>query len=138
MPLSEHEQRLLEQMERALYAEDPKLASALRGADPRTHVRRRLVIAAVGFVAGLALVMTGVARSTTWLSVVGFVIMVAAAFVAASSWRGVPTREGRVSGGGGGLGQSPSRSPRPRATGGGFMSRLEERWNRRREQNGGR
>ena len=31
MPLSEHEQRLLEQMERALYAEDPKFASALRG-----------------------------------------------------------------------------------------------------------
>ncbi|HZF87360.1 DUF3040 domain-containing protein, partial [Streptomyces sp.] len=24
MPLSEHEQRMLEQMERALYAEDPK------------------------------------------------------------------------------------------------------------------
>ena len=33
MPLSEHEQRLLEQMEKALYAEDPKFAgfSAERG-----------------------------------------------------------------------------------------------------------
>jgi len=32
MPLSEHEQRLLEQMEKALYAEDPKFATSLRGA----------------------------------------------------------------------------------------------------------
>ena len=31
MPLSEREQRLLDQIERALQAEDPKLASALRG-----------------------------------------------------------------------------------------------------------
>ena len=30
VPLSEHEQRLLEQMERALHEEDPKLASTLR------------------------------------------------------------------------------------------------------------
>ena len=44
MPLSEHEQRLLEQMERALYAEDPKLASTLRGADLRAHHRRRVAL----------------------------------------------------------------------------------------------
>ena len=37
MPLSEHEQRLLEQMERALYAEDPKFASTLRSADAEMY-----------------------------------------------------------------------------------------------------
>ena len=31
MPLSEHEQQLLEQMEQALYAEDPKFASQMQG-----------------------------------------------------------------------------------------------------------
>ena len=41
MPLSEHEQRLLEQMERALYAEDPKFASSLRSAGPRPGNRRK-------------------------------------------------------------------------------------------------
>jgi hypothetical protein len=41
VPLSEHEQRLLEQMERALYAEDPKFASTLRSAGPRPGSRRR-------------------------------------------------------------------------------------------------
>ena len=47
MPLSEHEQRLLEQMERALYAEDPKFASSLRGKDPRSNFRRRVLLAGV-------------------------------------------------------------------------------------------
>ena len=41
MPLSEEELRLLEQMERALVAEDPKLASTLRGTKVRQHQRRR-------------------------------------------------------------------------------------------------
>ena len=44
MPLSEHEQRLLEQMERALYAEDPKFASSLRSAGPRPGNRRKAAI----------------------------------------------------------------------------------------------
>ena len=52
MPLSEHEQRLLEQMERALYAEDPKFASALRGSDLRGRYRRRALLGAFGVVVG--------------------------------------------------------------------------------------
>ena len=48
MPLSEHEQRLLEQMERALYAEDPKFATALRGSDLRGRYRRRAAYGAIG------------------------------------------------------------------------------------------
>ncbi len=134
MPLSEHEQRLLEQMERALYAEDPKLASALRGADPRTHARRRLILAAIGFLAGLALLMTGVATSQVVVAVVGFVLMLAAAFVAVSGWRGAPpAREPR---GSGGASRRAGGGPRPRGSSHGFMDRLEERWNRRRDENG--
>ena len=52
MPLSEHEQHLLEQMERALYAEDPKFASSLRGRDPRSNFRRRVLLAGTAFVVG--------------------------------------------------------------------------------------
>ena len=47
MPLSENEQRLLEQMERALYAEDPKFASAMRGANRRPGAGRRLLLGGV-------------------------------------------------------------------------------------------
>ncbi|NUS03079.1 MAG: DUF3040 domain-containing protein, partial [Nonomuraea sp.] len=42
MPLSEHEQRLLDQIEQALYAEDPKWANTVRISDPRSHYKRRL------------------------------------------------------------------------------------------------
>ena len=49
MPLSEHEQRMLEQMERALYAEDPKFATALEGSGLRTYTRRRVYQAVAGF-----------------------------------------------------------------------------------------
>ena len=41
VPLSEEELRLLEQMERALVEEDPKLASTLRGTSLRRSARRR-------------------------------------------------------------------------------------------------
>src|SRR3712207_4911945 len=90
VPLSEHEQRLLEQMERALYAEDPKFASALRGTDLRSHYRRRALQAAVGFVLGLVLLMTGVISKIILVSVAGFVLMLATAFFAVSSWRRIP------------------------------------------------
>ena len=53
MPLSEHEQRVLEQIERALYADDPKFAATVRGIDPRTLHRRRYLRAIVGLVIGI-------------------------------------------------------------------------------------
>jgi hypothetical protein len=134
VPLSEHEQRLLEQMERALYAEDPKFASSLRGADLRRHYRRRALVAAVAFLAGVALLFVGVA--TKWpVTVVGFVIMLGAGLLAVTSWRHVPNQAE--------LHAVPSATPsgRPRAKAGrtprtrrGFMTRIEERWNHRREQ----
>ncbi len=135
MPLSEHEQRLLEQMERALYAEDPKFASALRGADLRSHYRRRILQASFGFLVGIALLVTGVVVQTIPLSVVGFVLMLASAFFALSSWRAIPgTREGTAT-------AAPAaprvkgRTRKPKSSGR-FMERLEERWNRRRNENG--
>ena len=69
MPLSEHEQRLLEQMERALHAEDPKFASALQGADLRALFRRRALLAVVGFAVGLGMLVAGVVVSQIPLSV---------------------------------------------------------------------
>ena len=86
MPLSEHEQRLLEQMERALYAEDPKLASTLRGADLRAHQRRRVIVGSLGLLVGLGLLLAGV--SIGWpLGVVGFLVMLASAWWITSGWR---------------------------------------------------
>ena len=138
MPLSEHEQRLLEQMERALYAEDPKFASSLRGKDPRSNFRRRVLLAGLGFVVGIVLLMTGLVAQIVIVSVVGFLLMLASAFFAVTSYRAVTAAAqlGVV---------DPSgvrRAPHPVASGrkarghGGFMARVEERWNRRRDDNG--
>ena len=59
MALSEEEQRLLEQMEAALAAEDPKLVNTLRGTGVRKFHRRRAAVAGVGFFVGLGLLIVG-------------------------------------------------------------------------------
>ena len=129
--LSDEEQRLLEQMEAALAAEDPKLVNTLRGTGVRRVHRRRAAVAGVGFFAGLALLIAGI--SVTWmLSVLGFIVMVAAAVTAIYSWQHV------------GSGPDPRKSTqRPRAPqssgsadGQGFMDKMEERWKRRRDESG--
>ena len=112
MPLSEEELRLLEQMERALVAEDPKLASTLRGTKVRQHQRRAIALGVTVFVVGIVLLMSGAVTSTPWLGVVGFVVMLAAVFFTLTRWK---------SGGGAAaagpqaaLGRRPAGPPRPR------------------------
>lgn len=87
MPLSEHEQRLLEQIERALYAEDPKFASTVRGAKMRRPSRRRRLQGAALFLLGLVLLVVGVivrlrAFEVPVISVFGFLVMFAGAVIA--------------------------------------------------------
>jgi len=65
VPLSEEEQRLLEQMEEALAAEDPKFVSALRGASARSRHKRLTILAVCGFVIGIAVLMTGAVLAIT-------------------------------------------------------------------------
>ncbi len=132
MPLSEEEQRLLEQMEEALAAEDPKFVSALRGASARSHHKRLTIAACVGFVAGVAVLMTGAVVAITVLAVAGFVIMLGSAYVALSHWRrmGEPDLPDNVRPIGRG-GKANGRAAAPRQSG--FMNRMEDRWRRRRD-----
>src|SRR6202795_3877154 len=81
MPLSDHEQRMLDQIESALYAEGPKFASSVRGGTLRAPSARRRLQGAALFVIGLAMLISGVAFKATQLSgfpvlsVVGFIVM---------------------------------------------------------------
>jgi peptidoglycan/LPS O-acetylase OafA/YrhL len=80
MPLSEHEQRLLDQIERALYAEDPKFASTVRGARLRRPSRRRRLQGIALFVLGVALLVLGVVLplkpgGVPVVSLLGFLVM---------------------------------------------------------------
>lgn len=126
MPLSEHEQRLFEQIERSL-AEDPKFASAVRATDPRLHARRRLVLAGVLVVAGLGLVIFGVSTSVL-LGVAGFVVMLAGAAFGLTSLVRARGTELRAVGG------NATRSTRTRRRSS-LLDRLEERWRQRPEDN---
>jgi hypothetical protein len=148
VPLSEHEQRQLEQIEQALYTDYPKLAQSVRAQDPRVHYKRRVVEAAIGFVVGVGLLLAGVISKIIPVGVGGFLVMLACAMWALTSWRhmggivsgrgvaraqGAPRgmREGRGAGRGRRRGRRDKSSP-----GLSFMERLEERWRRRQE--GGR
>ncbi len=81
MPLSDHEQRMLDQIESALYAEDPKFASSVRGGAFRAPSTKRRLQGGALFVVGLAMLVCGVAVKATMigsfpiLSVLGFIVM---------------------------------------------------------------
>ena len=87
MPLSEHEQRQLEQIEQALYSEDPKFVHTVRSSDPRVHYKRRAYQAAAGFVLGVGLLLGGVISQYIWVGVAGFVVMLVCSMWALASWR---------------------------------------------------
>ena len=87
MPLSEHEQRQLEQIEQALYSDYPKLVQSVRAQDPRVHYKRRVVEAAIGFLIGVGLLLAGVISKIIPVGVGGFLVMLACAMWALTSWR---------------------------------------------------
>jgi hypothetical protein len=146
VPLSEHEQRLLDQIERALYQEDPKFASTVKSSDLRTHMRRRLRRAALVLVLGFGLLLTGLIAfeglASTAVGMAGFLVMVGALLLAMTAWKrlqpggadlhvvGSPERPARP------RGRSSSKRNKP-ASSGGMKDRLEERWKRRWDERGG-
>lgn len=137
MPLSEHEQRLLDQIERALYQEDPKFASTVRQTDLRTHMKRRLRRAAFVLVLGFGLLLAGVISQQYVVGIAGFGVMVLALLLAMTAWKRMgqnpatgttsPTAESRP----GAAGSRPARPKTARQRSGGFMERIEDRWRRR-------
>jgi hypothetical protein len=129
MPLSEHEQRLLDQIERALYAEDPKFASNVRGARMRSLSHRRRIQGVALFLLGLLLLVAGVVLpfrpiGIPVISVLGFLVMFAGAVVAIFSRR--HAGDGRRAGSAG-----PSSPGQGRST---LAQRMEQRFRRRFEE----
>jgi len=76
MPLSDREQKILAEIERHFYAEDPRLVRAARKIDPNQRLGTRGAV--LGIVIGTALVGAAISRFT-WLAVIGFVLVVISA-----------------------------------------------------------
>ncbi|MBF6223023.1 MULTISPECIES: DUF3040 domain-containing protein [Nocardia] len=136
MPLSEHEQRMLEQIESALYAEDPKFASSVRGGRLRSTSSRRRLQAAALFVLGLFLLVAGIAAPVKpggfpIISLIGFIVMFGAGvllLVGTSKSAAKNDRSGGEASSGGAGGRGRQRKS------GGFSERMEDRFRRRFEQ----
>ena len=142
MPLSEHEQRQLEQIEQALYREDPKFGRLVRSSDPRVHYKRKLIQALIGILIGGGALAAGIVTHRVYLEAAGAAIMLLSLVWAVVSWRrhlarvrpakparAKATAKGQARPGPGRQAQTQTRRAR-------MMERMEERWRRRQE--GGR
>jgi hypothetical protein len=131
MPLSDHEQRMLDQIESALYAEDPKFASSVRGGTLRAPSARRRLQGAALFVLGLAMLVAGVPFYTNVnhafliVSIVGFIVMFAGVVFAVTGPRVAGTDKSATGG------PAAPRAKKAKGSGGSFTSRMEDRFRRR-------
>lgn len=73
MPLSEHEQEILEEIERRLAEEDPRLAEAVSRTSLYTHLARRIRWASLAFLVGFVMLM--LFWWSMWVAIAGFGVM---------------------------------------------------------------
>ena len=133
MPLSDHEQQLLDQLEKQLRSEDPRFARNISETQAAVSgpgfSAKRFVVGILVALLGLAATIFAISmvnQAVAWiaLGVVGFGLMVAGMYWAFS-------RPGRV---GDGAKSSSGSGAAPKSNGkssGGFMSRMEDRWEKR-------
>ncbi|BDI22394.1 DUF3040 domain-containing protein [Herbiconiux sp. L3-i23] len=120
MPLSEQEQRLLDEMERSLYQNDAEFVASVARAQQGRRSYTWLVAGVVVALAGIAVLVLGVVFQQPLIGILGFVVMFGGVLLALGSPR-KPLAAG-----------SGSKSSRKRSgSGSGFMSRMNDRWDRR-------
>jgi hypothetical protein len=135
MPIPEHEQRQLQEIEQALYRDDPKFGRRMRASDPRMRYKRKLIAAQLGVVIGVGLLPAGAVTHRVYLPAAGLVIVLLSLVWAVVSWRRYVAR---VRPARSRAGTAEGTKHKPRRTGRARMvKRMEERWRRRQEGNGG-
>jgi hypothetical protein len=86
LPLSEHEQRILHELEQSLYQEDPGFAERVRSETVYRHAGRYCIWSALVFVAALIFMVLTFSRSVV-LGFVGVVVMFLSGVVFANNAR---------------------------------------------------
>ncbi|MBX3091352.1 MAG: DUF3040 domain-containing protein [Cryobacterium sp.] len=121
MPLSEQEQRLLDEMERGLYRNDADFVATVGSHNSRPNYRM-IVIGLLVAIVGIAGIVAGVVTHLTVLGIVGFAIMFAGALLSLrrSASPVQPTDSGE----------------RPSPKHAGFMDRMNDRWDKRQDERG--
>ncbi len=120
MALSEHEQRLLDQLEQQLHADDPKFAHSMASDTRRSMSTRRLVIGSLITIAGILVLLAGIIYQNIFIGVAGFLIMGGGVYFATTKSQQVEE-------------QQPVGNPSRATSAGksGFMSSLEDKWDER-------
>jgi len=120
MPLSEQEQRLLDEMERHLMRNDADVVSARGGG--RSLSYRNIVLGTVLVLIGLGGLIAGVSVPLVIVGVVGFVVMLGGVILAVTPTRGAGGATAAAAG------SSRERKPKTSSS---FMDRMNDRWDRR-------
>lgn len=122
MALSEYEQRVLEQMERQLLSDDPKLATTMT--EKRTRSFQQYLIASAGATVGVGVLIAGAFTQAAWLGIIGFLILFAAILYVVSAKPAGALRTTTTGGKGS--------APKPRQS---LQDRIAERWEKRQRPN---
>ncbi|MCQ9367033.1 DUF3040 domain-containing protein [Brevibacterium sp. 50QC2O2] len=132
MPLSDHEQELLDELEKQLYREDPRFVQHISAAPKEAGGS----LSAKHFVAGVLVLVAGVAIAVgslfslpaPWnvvVGVLGFAIMVFGGYWAVTGTKRGPAQT---------TGSGASKPAKPAGSAGGFMKNMEDRWDKRQER----
>ncbi|MEO6944225.1 MAG: DUF3040 domain-containing protein [Lacisediminihabitans sp.] len=126
MPLSEQEQRLLEEMERSLYHNDSDFVATVSNRDGKRNYTAIVVGILVGIL-GIAAIVTGVAVRLPVIGIAGFVVMFVGVLVAISAPRAAGSPAGTPMAPGSGTAAGPA-AAKPD-----FMQRMNDRWEKRQD-----
>ncbi|MBX3093190.1 MAG: DUF3040 domain-containing protein [Cryobacterium sp.] len=122
MPLSEQEQRLLDEMERNLYQHDVDFVATISGQRGKPNYTWMALGALLGVV-GVIAVLVGISLQQPLIGLAGFVMILGGVLLALArpkSSAATPQSSGS----------------RPAASKQGFMDRMNERWDKREEERG--
>lgn len=75
MGLSEHEQRMLEELEKDLYESDQGFANRVKKQDPERKSSSRLILGVLSLVAGLGMLIFAVALQVAFFGIAAFAVM---------------------------------------------------------------
>lgn len=117
MALSEHEKKMLEELERTLYEDDAKFAQRVSTGRPASAAR--VVAGVISAVIGLSLLLFAAIAHVVVIGALGFVLMLAGVVIATSGQTAQPGEKAKAE-------PAPQKPQKP--SGGSFF---EDRWNNR-------
>ena len=123
MPLSEQEQRLLDEMERNLYQHDVDFVATISGQRGKPNYTWMVLGSLLG-VAGVIAVLVGISIQQPLVGLAGFIMIIGGVVLALARSKATPTAG------------AASATPRPAERRQSFMDRMNDRWDKREEERG--